>query len=362
MIRRFITAVAATALLASSAITPASACTGIKLKATDGSVIHARTLEFQADPKSELIFIPRGQAMTAVAPSGEPGGITWTTRYATAGANAFGQPIIVDGLNEKGLGGGLFYFPGYAGYQDVAPNEAGKSMGSWEILTWVLGNFATVGEVKDALPGVKVSKAPLEGFDGSPPLHMILTDAAGDSIVVEYVGGKLNLYDNPLGVLTNSPGFDWHTTNLRNFVNLSALNVPQLALGDIKIDQTGQGSGLLGMPGDFTPPSRFIRAVAFSQAAAPSADGEAAVKTAFHILDNFDLPPGTVRSGTGAGDYEVTFWTGAADLKNLRYYITTFDNRQIRMFDLAAAAAGEGGGIVTMPLDQPEDIIELKRP
>ncbi len=361
MIRRFITALTASTLLVASSLVPASACTGIKLTAGDGAVVRARTLEFQADPKSELIYIPRGQQITATAPSGKPGGITWTSKYAVAGANGFGMPIVVDGLNEKGLGGGLFYFPGYAGFQEVAAGDVEKSMGSWELLTYVLGSFSTVAEVKAGLADIFVSTAPLEGFDGAPPVHMIVTDAAGDSLVVEYVGGKLNVYDNPLGVLTNSPGFDWHTTNLRNFVNLSALNVPQLALGDIKIDQTGQGSGLLGMPGDFTPPSRFIRAVAFSQAAAPAADGEAAMKLAFHILDNFDLPPGTVRSGKGASDYEVTFWTGAADLKNLRYYITTFDNRQIRMFDLAAAA-GEDGGIVTMPLDQPEDVLEVKRP
>lgn len=361
MIRRLIAATAAATLLATTLTAPAAACTGIVLTATDGAVVRARTLEFGEDPKSELIFIPRGHAVTATGPDGTPNGLSWTTKYATAGTNAFGQNIILDGLNEQGLGGGLFYFPGYAGYQSVAPDEVANSLGAYELLTWVLGNFATVAEAKAAIPGIKVSNAPLEGFGGSPPLHMIITDRSGASLVVEYVGGELKLYDNPLGVLTNSPGFDWHTTNLRNFVNLSALNVPQLALGDIKIDQTGQGSGLLGLPGDFTPPSRFIRAVAFSQAAAPTADGAAAMKLAFHILDNFDLPPGSVRSGEGAGQYEVTFWTGAADLKNLRYYVTTFDNRQIRMFDLAAVADA-GGGIVTMPLGQPENILEVKRP
>ena len=361
MFGRTIAALCAATMIATTAIAPAAACTGIVLTATDGAVVRARTLEFGEDPQSDLIFIPRGSQITATGPDGKSDGLAWTTKYATAGTNAFGQKIVLDGLNEKGLGGGLFYFPSYAGYQEVAADEAAKSLGAYEMLTWVLGNFATVAEVRAALPDIKVSNAPLEGFGGSPPLHMIVTDATGASLVVEYVDGELNLYDNPLGVLTNSPGFDWHTTNLRNYVNLSALNVPKLALGDIKLDQTGQGSGLLGIPGDFTPPSRFVRATAFSQAAAKSADGKATVATAFHILDNFDLPPGTVRSGPGPKDYEVTFWTGAADLKNLRYYITTFDNRQVRMFDLAAADL-EGGDIVIMPLDQPEEIIDVKLP
>jgi len=358
---RTIAALCAATMIATTSISPAAACTGIVLTATDGAVVRARTLEFGEDPQSQLIFIPRGQKMTATGPNGEADGVAWTQKYASAGTNAFGKSIVLDGLNEKGLGGGLFYFPGYAGYQDVSAAEADRSMGSWELLTYVLGNFATVAEVKAGLPDVKVSNVALEGFGGSPPLHMIVTDAGGASLVVEYVDGVLNVYDNPLGVLTNSPGFDWHSTNLSNFVNLSALNVPKLALRDIKIDQTGQGSGLLGLPGDFTPPSRFVRAVAFSQAAAKSADGAAATKLAFHILDNFDLPPGTVRSGSGPTDYEVTYWTGAADLKNLRYSVTTFDNRQIRMFDLAAADM-DGGEIVIMPLDQPEAVLEVKLP
>lgn len=135
MFRRFIAAAAAATMLATAVAAPAAACTGIVLTATDGAVLRARTLEFGEDPKSELIFIPRGQAMTATGPDGKSDGLTWTTKYATAGASAFGQDIILDGLNEAGLGGGLFYFPGYAGYQTVAPDEVSNSLGAYEQLT-----------------------------------------------------------------------------------------------------------------------------------------------------------------------------------------------------------------------------------
>ena len=91
--------------------------------------------------------------------------------------------------------------------------------------------------------------------------------------MVEYVGGRLHLYNNPLGVITNSPPFDWHLNNLRNYVNLSANNVPQLKLKGINIYPTGQGSGMMGLPGDVTPPSRLVRAVAFTQAALPAPSG-----------------------------------------------------------------------------------------
>ena len=100
-----------------------------------------------------------------------------------------------------------------------------------------------------------------------------MIDATGKSIVIEYVGGQLHVHDNPLGVLTNSPSFDWHMTNLRNYIKFSLTNVPPLQLGGVKLARFGQGSGMLGMPGDFTPPSRFVRAVAYSQSVLPSKTG-----------------------------------------------------------------------------------------
>ena len=131
------------------------------------------------------------------------------------------------------------------------------------------------------------------------PVHAVVHDASGKSIVIEYVDGKLNVYDNPLGVITNSPGFDWHMTNLRNYVNFSFNNHPPIQLGSVKLEPFGQGSGMLGMPGDFTPPSRFVRAVAFSQSVLQPKTGDDAVLTAFHILNNFDIPK---RFGAGGGE------------------------------------------------------------
>ena len=162
--------------------------------------------------------------------------------------------------------------------------------------------------------------------------------ASGKSIVVEYVGGKLNVHDNPLGVITNSPTFDWHMTNLRNYLNFSMTNAPPVQLGSVKLLPTGQGSGMLGLPGDFTPPSRFVRAVAFSQSVFKPKTGDDAILEAFHVLNQFDIPKGAAREhdkdehGNVLADY--TIWTSASDLKARRFYFRTYDNSQIRMVDL----------------------------
>jgi choloylglycine hydrolase len=336
--RKITAVISAAGFFLASAVECAQACTGIRLIAADGSVIHARTLEFAIDIHSDVIVVPRGYERVGTAPD-DKDGLKWKTKYASVGANALGLPIIIDGLNEAELAVGLFYFPTTAGYMPYGPGDAGKSIAPWQLGSWLLDNFASVDEVKANIGAIVVPATVLKQWGFSPPIHAIVHDASGKSIVIEYVGGKLNVYDDPLGVLTNSPGFDWHMTNLRNYVNFSLNNVPPVQLGPVKLEPFGQGSGMLGLPGDFTPPSRFVRAVAFSQSVLRPRTGDDAVLEAFHILNNFDIPKGAAREaekdshGNILADY--TIWTSASDLKAKRFYFRTYQDSQIRMIDLA---------------------------
>ncbi len=315
----------------------AEACTGIRLTAVDGTVVHARTLEFAIDLHSDVLVSPRGCERVGITPDGKDG-LKWKAKYASVGANGVGLPVIIDGLNEAGLAAGLFYFPTTAGYPPYAPDHAAKTIAPWQLGSWILDNFATVDEVKANIGSILVAATVLKQWGFSPPVHAVVHDSSGKSIVIEYVAGKLNVYDNPLGVITNSPGFDWHMTNLRNYVNFSIENHPPVQLGSVKLEPFGQGSGMLGMPGDFTPPSRFVRAVAFSQSVLQPQTGTEAVLTAFHILNNFDIPKGSAREaekdehGNILADY--TLWTAASDLKAKQYYFRTYDDSRIRMVDL----------------------------
>lgn len=350
--------ISAGALLLASA---AEACTGIRLTAADGTVVHARTLEFGIDLHSNVIVSPRGYERVGATPDGKDG-LTWKAKYASVGANAIGLPIIIDGLNEAGLAAGLFYFPTTAGYMAYDAASAAKTIAPWQLASWVLDNFGSVEEVKANIGSIIVAPTVLKQWGFTPPVHMIVHDAAGKSIVVEYVGGKLNVYDNPLGVITNSPGFDWQTTNLRNYVNFSFANRPPVQLGPVTLEPFGQGSGMLGMPGDFTPPSRFVRAVAFSQSVLQPKTGDEAVLTAFHILNNFDIPKGAARDsqkddhGNIVADY--TLWTSANDLKTKRFYFRTYENSRIRMVDLMKANL-DAKAIVTLPMSGEETIERL---
>ena len=337
ILKKIASAMGICAMLLSSVVQPVQACTGIRLIAADGTVVHARTMEFAIDIHSDVMMVPRGYARTGTTPDGKEG-LKWKAKYASVGLNGVGLPVLFDGLNEKGLAAGTFYFPGSAGYMPYTAVDAGKTIAQWEVGSWILENFANVEEVKANIGNIVVPAVVFAGWGFAPEAHYIVHDATGKSIVIEYVGGKLNVSDNSLGVFTNSPSFDWHMANLRNYVNFSMTNAPPVQLGSVKLVPFGQGSGMLGLPGDFTPPSRFVRAVAFSQSVFPSQTGHDAVLEAFHILNQFDIPKGAAREhekdehGNILADY--TIWTAASDLKAKRYLFRTYENSQIRMVDL----------------------------
>ncbi len=339
----------------------ASACTGIRISAHDGSVIYARTLEFAEPLESQILFLPRNYEFVGTTASGRPG-LTWHSKCAAVGMNGESFNLLVDGVNEHGLAAGGFYFPDFAGYQSATAPEVAKTIAPWEVPTWILTNFKTVDEVREALPTIRVAAAPINHQGDVPPLHYVTHDASGNSLVIEYVDGKLTTFENPIGVITNSPTFDWHIINLRNYINLTATNTPPRDLHGVLLDQLGQGSGMRGLPGDFTPPSRFVRAVALSQSAAPVDTGVQAVREAFHILNSFDIPRGAVRPDVAADQpYDCTQWTSACDLQALTYYFHTYGNRRVRCVELAKFDANSPRP-VTIPIDQDSGIEFLDPP
>jgi choloylglycine hydrolase len=348
-------------LLLGLLVASATACTGIRLTAADGTVVQARTMEFGVDMQSNVIVVPRGYERTGTTPDGKPG-LKWTSKYASVGANGVNLPIMIDGVNDQGLAAGLFYFPGTAGYMAYSAEQADKSLAPWELGSWILENFATVAEVKAAIGEIVVAEVELKAWGFCPGAHFIVVDAAGAAIVVEYVGGKLNVYDNPLGVITNSPAFDWHMTNLRNYIKFTPTDAPPLVLDGVTLKGFGAGSGMLGMPGDFTPPSRFVRAVAYSQSAEPTPTGETVVLQAFHVLNNFDIPKGAIldvaKDAEGNAIADQTQWTSVCDLKAKKFYFRTFANSQIRSVDLGALNV-DGGEIQTISMQGNEVIRPL---
>ena len=241
------------------------------------------------------------------------------------------------------------------------PADAAKTISPWQLASWVLDNFASVDEVKANIGSILVAATVLKQWGFSPPVHAIVHDASGKSIVIEYVGGKLNVYDNPLEVITNSPAFDWQMTNLRNYVNFSLDNHPPIQLGSVKLEPFGQGSGMLGMPGD-SPAVTLRPRRAFSQSVLEPKTGEDAVLAAFHVLNNFDIPKGSARDAEKDehGNILADSRSGQRPAISRRsaIYFRTYEDSRIRMVDLVEMDL-DAKDIVTFSMHGEETIQRL---
>jgi len=291
------------------------ACTGIKLSAKDGSTVYGRTMEWGTfDLHSRVAIVPRGHSFIGLTPDGY-NGKKWKAKYGFAGLDMLGRDLIADGMNERGLAAGLFYHPGYATYMEYDKAQTGNSITAVDIVSYILSQYTTVDEVRSAMEQVRVVPV-VEKAIGIPVQgHWMVTDATGKSIVIEFIDGKMKIHKNPLGVITNSPTYDWHITNLRNYVNLSAVALPSKSIEDLDFAPLGGGSGMIGLPGDFTPPSRFVRAVAWTQTARPTETSGETVYELLRILDSFNVPLGSAE-GSGQpsrleGMRSSTIWTTA---------------------------------------------------
>lgn len=337
------------------------ACTGIKLTATDGSVVRGRTMEFASDLKSAIIVIPRHYKMQGSTPDGKKG-VAWTTKYAACGANAIGLPALCDGINEKGLSAGVFFFKGYAKYPAFNAAMQDRTLMSWELLSWILTNCASIEEVKQEIDNIQVCGGMVRELNCELPLHYAVYEPNGKAVVLEYLNGKLHIFDNPVGSITNNPEFPWHLTNLCNYVSLSPYNKSSSLIASLNVSPLGMGSGMIGLPGDFTPPSRFVRATLLANAAFPGPNGLEAVKQAFHVLRSFDIPMGAIREkGQDNSDHnnvEITQWTVVCDLNAKKFYYWTHDDSTIRMCDLEKCNL-DNNRIVGLPMNRPEQIDDI---
>ena len=340
-------------------ITSASACTALHLTAKDKGVVVGRTMEFGLDIKPNAVVVPAGTELTSSLPD-KSKGIKYTTKYGVVGLNFLGKRMIVDGMNEKGVYVGALYMPGYASYPEGTVKDAAKSMAPEDYVAWLLSNFSSVEEIKKNYNNVILVQNPQKEIGNqSFPGHFLITDSSGASVVIEPIDNALKIHDNPLGVLTNSPSFDWHMTNLGNYANLSATNTEALDLSGKKVNGFGQGTGLLGLPGDGTPPSRFVRAVAYSQSAIQLPTAKETVLQVFHIQNAFDIPLGSIQDKKGdAIHYDFTQWTSVSDLKNLSYSVKTYKNQSIRTINVRKVLDAAKSGIKVFDLQVEEQPIE----
>lgn len=305
-------------------------CTNFKVKtAKDGSVVVGRTMEFPAGVPWVLGVIPVGYQGS----NSQGGGMSWTSKYGIVGMSLGEPQWMADGMNTAGLSAHDLFMANHCTYADAT--GATNELSQVDIIAFLLGTCATVAEVKKALDGIVVSGMdPGMGF--VPPMHTLVHDKTS-SIAIEFHADGLRITDNPTSVATNPPFIGWHLQNLNNYVGISASNPEPIVVNGVTFAPLGQGSGLRGLPGDFSPPSRFVRAFAHVALADAADDSQGAEMSALHILNHFDIHRGLVREIVGGKSVEeLTTWSSIANLTAGRYSFRAIDDPTVYAIDLAS--------------------------
>jgi choloylglycine hydrolase len=319
-------------------------CTDFLITAADKSAVNGRSMEFGVDLQSMLLVRAPGTKFQSLSPTGL-NGLSWTVKYGYVGLTAYSDfPMVVDGLNTHGLSIGCLWLPGST-YQKVTNTSLALALE--DFAGWVLGNFKDVDEVRLALTTGKVEVWEGTWLTKMLPLHFPIHDARGQSIVVEFIDGKANVYSNPVAVLTNDPPFPQQLENLGGYSNLSPWDARPVEMGGQSFAPSGHGSGLRGMPGDSTPPARFVRAAYLKQFAQTPANAADACNLAFHILNDVDIPQGTSRSlslKTGKEEADYTQWAVVKDLTHTVLNVRMYGNMLVYSVDLKTLDFGKAAG------------------
>lgn len=311
-------------------------CTNFKVNAAkDGTVVVGRSLEFPTLMPTALAVLPSDHHGMGQAPAPGATAKSWSAAHGVVGICAFGKPEwLLDGVNTEGVSAHLLYMPG--GYCSYAPYKGdGSDISEVDLIAYLLGTCASIAEVEAALAQVNIwGVDPGMGF--APPIHCLVHDTER-SIAVEFRPEGLAVVDNPTGVGTNAPYLEWHLTNVNNYLGLSSTNPAPAAAAGLELAALGQGQGLIGLPGDYTGPSRFIRALAMVTMAQQAADAAEAEQLALHILNAFDIPPGVIKESLPDGTLvdEVTVWDTVVNLSHPRFAYRTVSDPNVYVVDLA---------------------------
>lgn len=259
-------------------------------------------------------------------------------------------PLYYDAVNEKGLGVAGLNFVGNAYYRDV---EEGKdNVAQFEFIPWILSQCADVDEAEEKLKHINITNI---AFSDSLPiaqLHWMISDK-NRSITVESVKEGINVYDNPVGVMTNNPPFDKQMFNLNNYMHLSSKQPENTFSDKLDLHTYSRGMGAMGLPGDLSSQSRFVR-VAFTKMNSKSGDSELeSVSQFFHILGSVDQQRGCC--DVGEGKYEITLYTSCCNTDKGIYYYNTYENHQISAVNMHNVDL-DGDKIYRYPIIQGEKI------
>ncbi|NBJ94124.1 choloylglycine hydrolase [Parablautia muri] len=299
-------------------------CTSIALKTHD--FYFGRTMDLEYNFNESVVFTPRNYPL----PFRKVGILD--RHYAILGMAAVsgGYPLYADAVNERGLCIAGLNFPDNAYYPDTEDSSS-NNISPFELILWILGKCASIAEAKKLLSATHLVSVPFSSDIPLTPLHWHIADS-DSSIVLESTRDGMKVYDNPVGVLTNNPGFHFQTTNLCQYMNLVTGNPKNCFTSIPSLIPFGQGLGCFGLPGDFSPASRFVKAAYMCLNSVCNDDEMSSISQAFHILDSVSLVKGSVITSGNLCD--ITTYSCCMNATKGFYYYKTYENSQFTAIDM----------------------------
>lgn len=319
-------------------------CTAATYKTKD--FYFGRTLDYEFSYGDEVVITPRNYPFRFREAE------STATHYAMIGMSYVTEdyPLYYDAVNEKGLGMAGLNFVGNAAFWDK--KEGKDNIAQFELIPWILCQCATVKEAGRLLKNLNLLNIRFNDTLPLAQLHWIISDSS-ESITLEAVKDGIKVYDNPVGILTNNPPFDQQMFALNNYMHLSAKSPADTFAEGLELERYSRGLGAMGLPGDLSSQSRFVRA-AFVKMNSVSGEGEAeSVSQFFHILNSVDQQRGCCELDDGK--HEITIYTSCCNANKGIYYYTTYDNHQITAVDMHREKL-EGAELIRYSLIKEEQI------
>lgn len=292
-------------------------CTAITFRTKDH--YFGRNLDFEHGFGQAVVITPRNYPFTFRK------SVSMENHYAIIGMAVVeqGYPLYFDGTNEKGLSMAGLYFPGNAVYQPVKPRM--NNITPFEFIPWILGDCENISQAKEKLRNLNLLDIAYSDHYPLSPLHWIIADR-DTSLVVEPMADGIQVFENPVGVLTNNPPFDFHLHNLTGYLNLTREEPTNRFAPNCRFSPYSRGMGAIGLPGDLSSPSRFVRAAFVKLNSVCEGNDAASINQFFHILGSVSQQEGCARVGNA---FEKTIYTSCCNTDTGIYYYTTYENSQI---------------------------------
>jgi choloylglycine hydrolase len=297
-------------------------CTAITLQSMQGENFFGRTMDFSHSIKPGVYVIPINYEWDSLATRKKYIDIY---SFICMGQETDGMLGFFDGVNERGFAAAVLYFAGYA-YYDLPINDK-EQIASLDFLHYILGRCSSVDDLRALLKDIYIVGIQDPVTKTTAPLHWIATDKSGKTVVIEQTKTGLEVIDNPIGVMANSPDFNWQITNLRNYMNVSTNQKKEVHWENVSLTPFGQGAGTTQLPGGFTSPERFVRTAFLKTHVQTPKTSSETLMTCFHIINNVFIPKGIVVTDKGADDY--TKYIAFMNTNTCEYYFKTYGNNQI---------------------------------